>query len=225
MSSPFAEKPGVSFGDFMRPVQEVTLSLSTREARMFEAMKQKAQDEGHAQGYETGHQEGYALGYREGYHEARTKALAEIEERERAAELDYVAALNEESAILQRCAAEWFAKAEASLANLAIVIAQRIVCHELEARPETLFHIAKAALAEATASTRVRIRANPFHMDILRTRKDRLLALQPQLRDIELVDDHSILGGCVVESDSGVIDARIETQLENLLRAARGEPA
>lgn len=225
MSSRLAGKPVVRFDDVVRPVQEVTLSLSSREARMFEAMKQRAYDEGYGEGHDKGQREGYALGYQEGYDEARAKALAEIETRERAAELDYVAALNQESTILQRCAAEWFERAESSLANLAIVIAQRIVCHEIETQAETLFHIAKAALAEATASTRVRIRANPFHMDILRTRKDRLLALQPQLRDIELVDDHTIIGGCVVESDSGVIDARIETQLENLLTAARGEAA
>lgn len=223
MSSRMADKPVIRFDDVVRPVQEVTLSLSSREARVFEALKKRATEEGYEEGYGKGRCEGYDLGYREGYDEGRTTALAEIEGRERQAELDYVAVLNQESSILQRCAADWFERAEASLANLAIVIAQRIVCHEIETQPETLFHIAKAALAEATASTRVRIRANPFHTEILRSRKDRLLALQPQLRDIELVDDHTIAGGCIVESDSGVVDARIETQLEGLLRAVRGE--
>lgn len=206
--------------DGLQSIKDVTRGLATRESRLLDELRQEAKLNGFKDGYEEGLTKGHQEGHAQGYAEGRAQALAEIEANERAAEARYVESLNAESALLQRCAAEWFAEAEVSLGRLAVEIAARILATEIEQRPETILDIAKAALAEATNATRVRLRANPFHIPILHERKETLLALSPMLRDIELVEDASIRGGCVIDSDGGVIDARIEAQLANLARAA-----
>ncbi len=206
--------------DGLQSIKEVTKGLATRESRLLDELRQEAKLTGFQEGYEQGLAKGHQEGFDHGYAQGRAQALAEIDANERAAEARYVESLNAESALLQRCAADWFAQAEISLGRLAVEIASRILRAEIEQRPETVLAIAKAALAEATNATRVRLRANPFHIPILRERKEALLALSPMLRDIELVEDEGIVGGCVIDSDGGVIDARIELQLANLARAA-----
>lgn len=216
-------KASTSFADLLRPVAEVTRSLSTREAERYRAMHEEAAERGYAEGHAAGREQGYREGWQTAYEEARRQLLAEIAENEQRAEQAYVAALQAESEIVRRCVDDWYAAAEQSLGRLAILIAERIVLRELDEDREVLYRIAREALREVTNATRVRVRANPFHMEILRERKDRLKALQPLLEHIELVDDPTIMGGCVLESDGGVIDARIEIQLARLVEAARGE--
>ncbi len=67
-----------------------------------------------------------------------------------------------------------------------------------------------------THSRHARIRLNPFDGAILQNHRTELLAASGSLRDIELVDDPTIVGGCVIETEGGLVDATTETRLELL---------
>ena len=70
------------------------------------------------------------------------------------------------------------------------------------------------------AARQISVHLNPLDLDLVR-------GISPRGRsDVrwELVDDTSLTrGGCVVHSDIGSLDARIETQLAALERALRGD--
>nr|WP_297358021.1 flagellar assembly protein FliH [uncultured Caldimonas sp.] len=104
-----------------------------------------------------------------------------------------------------------------SLAQVASDIARQVVRSELQTRPELIETVAQEALSTLLHSARhIRVHVHP--------EDHRLLTEQGQLdlesRQARLVPDAAIArGGCVVESDIGVIDAAIETRWRQAVAA------
>ena len=108
---------------------------------------------------------------------------------------------------------------------LAIEIARRALGKELEAAPDTVVEIAKTVLAEVTEGASVRVRINPTQTAILESHRAELEARASHIHNLEIIPDHHVDGGCMVESDGGVIDARIQTYLQRLAESMWGENA
>ncbi len=166
-----------------------------------------------------GFEEGLARGFAEG----EAQAWRQFEEAHRAAIEAFVEELGVRAERLNAAFREWCVELEGPLAELGAVIAARIVAHELETRPDTVLDIAKQALAEVTHAKEARIRVNPFDSEVLNAHKTSLLAASGGLRKVEIVDDRTIQGGCVVETEGGSIDARVESMLEQARHALRGD--
>jgi flagellar assembly protein FliH len=85
-----------------------------------------------------------------------------------------------------------------------------------------------ALLRSASAET-VRIRVHAADLESVKAHREELLTLVDGIRQLEIVADRRVgPGGCVVETLGGVVDARVETQLdevESALRACREEAA
>lgn len=103
---------------------------------------------------------------------------------------------------------EALAEAEASIVPLAVAIARRLVGEELALAPERIGGIVQEALARARNVSRVRIRVHPDD------------AAQLEDRGLKILRDPAIeRGGCLVETDRGIVDARLETRIEALAQA------
>jgi type III secretion protein L len=114
---------------------------------------------------------------------------------------------------------------EPELIRLAVRIAQKIIGEELRTNPETIVSVARACLEGAGRERSLTVRVPAADLDLVRRRIVLLREAAGPNRSIEVVADAAIgPGGCVVESEYGVIDARLETQLRCmesiLLRAA-----
>jgi type III secretion system HrpE/YscL family protein len=152
----------------------------------------------------------------------RREAEREAQEvRERAYQDGYAAALGELNRhLLEACARRdrLLAEAEQEILRLSVRIAEKIVGHELD-RNQAIVEIVKTALRQARQSRTVTIRLNPSDLPIMQAARERL-GRPDQLdvnRFIELVADPQIGGGgCVIETESGTIDARLETQFRIL---------
>jgi flagellar assembly protein FliH len=120
---------------------------------------------------------------------------------------------------------QWYSEAEQKLAVLAIEIAQRAISQELSINQEAVLQIAKQVLNEVTTGNHVRLRVNPIQTAILDSRREEILQSISHLRNIEIIADPNISDGLIVESDNGVIDARIETYLQRLTDQVTGEAA
>jgi flagellar biosynthesis/type III secretory pathway protein FliH len=100
---------------------------------------------------------------------------------------------------------------ERSVVAIALTATRRLVGEELDAKPERVREVAREALAKVHRATRLRLRVNP---DDARA----VAGLRA-----EVVEDASIArGGCVVESELGDVDARLEVRLEALARVLEG---
>lgn len=112
-----------------------------------------------------------------------------------------------------------FARTERDLAKLAIEIAKKIVHREVTIDDEVAMTLARVALSriDGRAHARVHLHPDDFshvsrHLDALATGKS-----------VELVEDRAITrGGCLIETEMGDLDARIERQFEELERSFLG---
>lgn len=104
-----------------------------------------------------------------------------------------------------------------SVAQLASDIARQVVRNELATQPELVEAVAQEALGSLVHSARhVRVLVNPDDHQLLTERGQ----LDLQSRHARLMPDASVTpGGCVVESDIGVIDASLESRWRQVAAA------
>jgi flagellar assembly protein FliH len=115
------------------------------------------------------------------------------------------------------------------LEDLAVAIAFEAVCKVLGEAAMTQEGVraqVRQAAAHAKNKERLVVRLRPEDLSALRA-AGALNAMLPPGKAVSWVADDSIeLGGCVVETDGGALDARLETQIERMraaLLAARRE--
>lgn len=115
---------------------------------------------------------------------------------------------------------------ERSLLQLAVRVAEKIIGEQLRLHPDAIVPIVREALKSLGQERQLTLLIHPDHRETVQANLDRLQALVGSSRQIHLVVNPDIApGGCVVESELGVIDAKLETQLkcleEILLSASR----
>lgn len=167
--------------------------------------------------------QGYDEGFVRGLADGEAEAWRQFEAAHQSALIAFVEDLNVRADRLDAAFHDWCGLLEGPLAELAVVIAARIVARELKSHPETVLDITKQAVGEVTHSKEARIRVNPFDSELVRVHKDSLLAASGGLRHVEIVDDPTIQGGCVIETEGGSIDARIESMIEQARHGLRGD--
>lgn len=153
-------------------------------------------------------------------HESAERAAREL--REAAYDESREAALLEFNQLLldahaRRDAA--LADAERDLLRLAVKIAEKIIGREVAQDPATLADIASTALRHARQNEALTLRVNPADLATVGAHRARLDP-SGRARFLDLVADPRVLpGGCIIESESGTIDAQLDTQLRILERA------
>lgn len=170
-----------------------------------EAIRQAAYEEGRAEGRAAGHEEGYQAGYKEGFERAEGDVKAAVTRLGQIARvlLDPIPAQDDEleSAVLQ----------------LVENICKRVVQRELKLDSSGLKAVVATALDSLNpGAQRIRIHLNP----------DDCAMITDYLRDMgELEDNWRVVphptitpGGCIVETDSSLIDARAERRLAAVIQ-------
>jgi type III secretion protein L len=124
-----------------------------------------------------------------------------------------------EQALLDANAAveQYFTEAEPQLVRLSTAIARKLVGEELRTHPDTIVRIVREALSTTRRAKEIAVKVHPSALPELKA------ALPPaiQITPSDTVEP----GGCVVESEFGIVDAQLDTQLavieRNLLRPGR----
>jgi flagellar biosynthesis/type III secretory pathway protein FliH len=110
-------------------------------------------------------------------------------------------------------AARRLANAEADLVHLAVAIAEKIVRRQLTLTPETVADIAADALTWARRRHEVTVRVHP----------DDVAFVTERLPGVKVTEDDALArGGCVVDTEVGRIDGRLESQLAAIERGLLG---
>jgi flagellar biosynthesis/type III secretory pathway protein FliH len=104
--------------------------------------------------------------------------------------------------------------------ELATAIARTLVGDELTSRPERIAAIAAPLLSRVRRARQVALRAHPDDAATLELALADLRARCGVLGSLHVEADAGIArGGCVVSSDAGTLDARVETRIDALARA------
>ena len=150
----------------------------------------------------------------------RIARKAEAEGRERG-----LAAVTELLAGARAAAARARAGAEADLRALGVRIAEKLLGRELALDPAVVVDVAATAMRHAGEPRELVVRCATEDLEALERGKPRLLERCRAAQAVRFVaDDRVSRGGCIIETELGVVDARLSTQLEAIERALRGEP-
>jgi flagellar assembly protein FliH len=106
-------------------------------------------------------------------------------------------------------------KIEKEVAQLALSIAKKIVCHEVKTTEETVVCVAREALSRVENPGKIKVKLNPADLQFMQDTKSQLSHFFDDVESIRFEAEDSIQsGGCLIETDMGDIDARIEKQLQ-----------
>lgn len=156
--------------------------------------------------------------YQKGYSDGVAKGLAEGEKAgfESAAKKNEPVLKSFQEALLQlqNLRQETYQRIEREVVDLALAIARKVICREVELNREVIVCVAREALAKIEDPGKIRIKMNPSDLQFLEQAKYRLSDLIAHIDNATLIAEDSIQsGGCVIETNSGEIDARVEAQL------------
>jgi len=105
---------------------------------------------------------------------------------------------------------------ETELVDLAVTVAERVLRSELGACRDAASQFVRTALEVAGSRKVIAIRVNPGDYESLAEHRGELLGSHEAAR---LIPDPAISSwGCVVELETGLVDARLESQLQEAAR-------
>lgn len=162
--------------------------------------------------------------YQFGVEDGKKLALEEVQEKLTSS----ILSLEEGIRAFQHSANTMFRENEPVVFELAIGIASRILKKEIQQDPQMIRNIAADAIRLVEDKHRLLIRANPENVQVLQEYASESLAGLQGIDKVEILEDSRIEpGGCVVESQSGIVDAQIKTQLaeiyDNLMDSVAGQ--
>lgn len=108
---------------------------------------------------------------------------------------------------------------EKDLLRLAVRLAEKIVGREIRKDQKTIIDIVSNAVQNARQQEKLTIRVNPKDLPLVE-RETEKISVGSKIKFIDFAADPRVSsGGCLIESEVGTIDARLETQLRVLERA------
>ena len=103
---------------------------------------------------------------------------------------------------------------------LALKAAKKILGRELELHPEAIVDIVLQAIAPVTQNRQITIYVNKADKEILEANKSKIKEILEQIENLSIKERSDLSpGGCIIETETGIINAEIENQW-NALKAA-----
>lgn len=119
------------------------------------------------------------------------------------------------------------AEAEPFLVELSIEVAKKVVGAELSASPEKILELVRQVLRRSRVHGPISLCVNHRYFSFMEEHRGQLLALLDGQAELAIYPDYTVHDeGCVIRTPLGSVDARIDTQLQEikqvLLDIARG---
>lgn len=155
-------------------------------------------------------------GYNEGLDTGKKDGLSEIEKQ-------FESFLQELKNMIQETIQErkkTIKELEPQVVDLSMKIAEKILRREASSYEDMIFEQVEVALNKLNDRTKITLRVNRMDVGRLNSYRDRILSLQDDIKELDIVEDLRVdEGGCIVETASGTVDGRINTQLSEIGRS------
>lgn len=165
------------------------------------------------EGFDQGRQAGLIAG--QSLLESRAAELAEQNVQSRLAAA--LPALEQAIEGLRREHELWLSEWEAAAVHLSAAIAGKILHRELAAEPQLSAGIVREALQLVAGAPVVNVRMHPQTIADLGVCSQTIIERLGTLAEVTLIPDAQMSpGGCLIETEHGVVDAQLETQLSRI---------
>ena len=112
---------------------------------------------------------------------------------------------------------KWMAAWEKVAVQLSLAVAEKMLRRKLNVEPEISTEMIRGVLELATGTPHSTLKMNPEDLEHLGEHAEEVVRSMASCGKVTLIADESISnGGCVIETQHGVINAEIENQLERI---------
>ena len=123
--------------------------------------------------------------------------------------------LEQAIAHIQNLRQEIYDTIEQEVVELSLAIARKVVCREIKTNKDIVLCVAKEALSRVEVPGKIKIRLNPADLQFIKENQKQISTLLQHVDNVTFEAEESISsGGCLIETNLGEIDARIENQLQ-----------
>lgn len=108
-------------------------------------------------------------------------------------------------------------EAETFILRLVFAISKKVIRHELNENPQYVNTLVRETLHYVVDKDSVIVKVNPEDLELIKNiPEDSSISLR-DIKRLEFAEDSSIeRGGCIIETNSGTIDAQLAVQLEEI---------
>lgn len=205
---------GRSLGrDFsMHEATRIQTGVKDMEARTFDDRVEERVVERLQDVQEAAYKEAYSLGMEEGRREGFQKTTADIE--------NHLQSFSDLIATITTLKTEMFNCNESHLIKLLLHMASRLALVEVNANNEVLSEAIRAALEMAQIEENITVQVAPEQFEFLETLKKETGREYEFLKKVKIEPVVGISrGGCVIETNFGVIDSRFEERVSQLWKS------
>jgi flagellar assembly protein FliH len=116
---------------------------------------------------------------------------------------------------LKKIRQDIYLETEQEIVKLAMAIARKIVCNEITVNKNAVVNVVKEAVKKVDGSERVKVKLSIKDFQFIKNEKPAIIDKITNIENVGFEMDESISdGGCIIETESGDIDARIEKQFQ-----------
>lgn len=160
-----------------------------------------------------------AQAYRRGFADGLEKGMVDAENARHAMEEKKIEPLllNLQEVLLQlnNIRKETYRQIEKEVVELSLAIARQVICQEITLNKDIVVCVAREALAKVEDPAKIIIKMSPSDLKFIKETRSQLSDLMQNVDNVTLEAEENIQsGGCIIETDMGEIDARIERQLQ-----------
>ena len=149
--------------------------------------------------------EGYKQGYDRGIDEAKQQIDEELDKARQIVEASYIA---KEQVI---CEAEPF------LVRLSLDIAEKVLNRQIEVDQSVIVDMIEKALDQCHDTGVITVLVKPDYFPLVQDARDELKQYLNNISELKIVPDRTIESdGCIIRSQRGSIDARVDVQLDEI---------
>ncbi len=108
--------------------------------------------------------------------------------------------------------------------EISVDIARKIIKREVEQNPQVILDsIVDVMKTLSKEEPRITVKLNPLQVDLVKTELPEYISSMGIEAKINVVGDESIAeGGCILNTNNGIVDASLDTQLEIIKEALKG---
>lgn len=201
-----------------KTAEDIVNEAKAEAAKIIEQAHQQGNEiiQQYQQAGEQARNEGYQAGYQQGYTDGQAKLYQDI-----ASELRKLDSLAASAFSVKK---EIISSSEEEILKLSVAIAEKIIRHELELNPEIVVNIIKSAINELKDREEVKIIVNPSFANLLMNQSEELKETVNGLKNLKILEDKSIpADGVIIESGESRIDARLDSQISEIMRVLISE--
>lgn len=197
--------------ELLQKVRDEAKTIISNAHEEAEVVREKVYEEA-AKIRETSHKEGYDHGLKNAQEEIEADRMLAIEQSQKLLEEARQTKLNMMKA------------SESDMVRLAMAVAKKVIGGELTTNPNIIVNVLREALGFLDQPGNVTVYVNPQDVERIFKVMETESFTDIGSNDMQIniyADDRITAGGCMLESDAGSADSRLETRIANMEKAVQ----